>query len=357
MLSSDIPTRFTLPWAVNAAGAYIRTVPTDSQIGIQDGAASFNDGFVPDNFTAIAGGGVPPFGQDFNGILNAITKWDQWVQAGGPMLWNLAFSTAIGGYPAGAKVDSNQALDVQWISVVDNNTTNPDDPLTSANWVRVGIPAGMPVPFLTSALPYGYWPMNGTTIGAAGSNADLDVYACLFLYVFNWLNFSNTQCPILTSAGVPTTRGANGVADFFALKQLTMPNAKGLGMMGVDTMGGAASTFLAGVPVTIGNTTTPGSIWGENLHALITAELAAHTHVNTLLDSQHAHTFNAPTIAGANNNNGGGGGTFAAMNSVVGGYSTANASSNIAITNASAGGGGSHNTVERNMGVFWGQRL
>lgn len=367
MLASSTPTRFLLPWAKNAAGAYIRTVPVTSQIGIQDGAASYNDGFVPDNFTALAAGGVPPFGQDMNGVLNETTTWDQWYQAGGPIPYDATFATAIGGYPKGATLPSASVIGKQWASLVDNNLTNPDDPLTSANWAELGIPTGTPVPFLTPTLPFGFLPMNGLTIGSPSSNATLRAtFDVGFLYGFNWLNFSNSQCPILTSAGAPTTRGANAVADYLANKQLTMPNAKGLGMIGADTMGGAASTFLAGAPVTIGSTTLCGSILGETLHALIAGELAAHAHASTLTDPGHPHNIINNTsnslqgiafaVSGAFGTSPGGA-QYRLIDTVNGGITAASNVTGITINNASAGSGAAHNTVHRSMVCYWGQKL
>lgn len=138
MQSTDIPTRFTKVFAANAAGAYIRQVPVPSQIGIQDGAASFTDGFVPDNFLPIAGGGVPPFGQDFNGLLKVVTAWEQWLQAGGPITYNSAFATAINGYPKGATLASAVTPGLQWTSTAENNLTNPDT--GGANWTSLSIP-------------------------------------------------------------------------------------------------------------------------------------------------------------------------------------------------------------------------
>src|ERR1700761_1612563 len=102
MLKSSAPTQTAVVFASGAGGAYIRTVPVASQIGITNGAASYTDGFVPLNMTPIASGGVPPFGQDFNGILNAMSKAIQFAQAGYHYPYNSAFSTAISGYPAGA---------------------------------------------------------------------------------------------------------------------------------------------------------------------------------------------------------------------------------------------------------------
>lgn len=137
MQDSDIPTKISVPFAKNAGGSYTRIVPVASQIGINAGWASFNDGFVPLNFTAIGAGGIPPFGQDMNGILNAITKWTNWYNAGAPVFWDSAFSTAVGGYPKGAVVSST-TFGQFWMSTTENNVTNPN--AGGAGWVQVGQP-------------------------------------------------------------------------------------------------------------------------------------------------------------------------------------------------------------------------
>lgn len=351
MLISQIPTRMQLAWAKNAAGAYIRTVPVASQIGIQDGAASFNDGFVPDNFTPVSAGGVPPFGQDMNGVLSAITAWLQWIQAGNPTAYDSTFATAIAGYPLGAVLQSAVTPLAQWQSYVDGNLTNPDDPLTSVGWQRVGTPVGTPTPMF-QAEP-GFILATSQTIGSASSGAAQAAASTLFLFVHIWNKFSNSQCPIFTSAGAPTTRGANAVADFNANKRLQTPLMQGLGLIGCDSGG---TTYLTGVPITSGNATTPGSTLGENLHALIIAELAAHTHANSLTDLQHQHAITAQTFRGTNTS-GVARAIYGFGDGTDGSYAlgpTALASSNISITNASVGSGTAHNTVERNMTVFWG---
>lgn len=362
MQRADIPLRYAKVWAVNAAGAYIRTVPVDSQIGIEDGAASFDTGFVPDNFSPVSAGGVPPFGQDFNGLLNADTAWMQWKQAGGAVPYDAAFSTAIGGYPQGAVVDSGIVYGAQWYSTVDNNTTDPDDPLTSSGWLRVGIPAGMPLPFI-STVPTGFVLASGAvTIGSATSAATYAAANALFLFAANW---SNSQLLIYTSGGVLTTRGANAVADFAANKRLAMPDIRGAGLIGVDSSG---STNLSGVPVVAGNTTTPGSTLGANLHTLTSSEIAAHYHAIGWSDPGHFHQ-----AAGAGVNaivqafSGGqafqpvgGGSAFTSMEN----FGTGNKATGITFTGAgganttgSTGGGGSHNTAHRSLAVNWGQKL
>ncbi len=132
MLAADLPDRFPIPFADAAGPSYIRPIPEASQIGIEDGAASLTDGFPPDTFTPVTAGGVPPFGQDFNGLLNQITAWNRWQAAGGPVRYDATFQTAIGGYPQGAVIMSASTVGLFWLSLVDNNTSNPDT--GGANW-------------------------------------------------------------------------------------------------------------------------------------------------------------------------------------------------------------------------------
>jgi hypothetical protein len=136
MQMSSVPLKFSIPWGASAGVGYIRPIPTPSQITITPGAASLTDGFPPLNFDPVAAGGVPPFGQDMNGILNWVSQWDQWISAGGPVIYDAAFQTQIGGYPMNALVWSASASSnaPMWRSMVDNNTTNPDT--GGAGWHR-----------------------------------------------------------------------------------------------------------------------------------------------------------------------------------------------------------------------------
>lgn len=132
MLASNIPAKFTIPFANGASGSYRATIPTASQIGIADGRASLTDGFPPDTFLAVAAGGIPPDGRDVNGILWEVSGWSRWQQAGGPIVYDATFGAAIGGYPAGAILSTNPAGGL-WLSTADNNTSNPD--AAGADWV------------------------------------------------------------------------------------------------------------------------------------------------------------------------------------------------------------------------------
>ena len=69
-MSISTPTKITVPFANTGSK---NTIPVPSQISVTPGAASYTDGFPPLTMTPKASGGVPPFGQDMNGILYAIT--------------------------------------------------------------------------------------------------------------------------------------------------------------------------------------------------------------------------------------------------------------------------------------------
>lgn len=145
MQASDIPGKLPVPFGNAAGGSFIRAIPVASQIGISDGAASLTDGFPPLTFQPIASGGIPVNGRDMNGILFEISGWTRWVAAGGPITFDSGFSTLIGGYPKGAVLKSTATDAGFWVSLIDNNTANPDS--TPANWLPLA-----PVPASTADL-------------------------------------------------------------------------------------------------------------------------------------------------------------------------------------------------------------
>jgi hypothetical protein len=130
---ADIPAKFAITWASSAAGGTIRT-PPENPTG-QAGAASFSTGFGALNFVQVASGGVPPFGQDVNGILALITEWGQWAQAGGAQPFDGTFATEIGGYPKSAILPAATQAGV-WYNLADGNSGNPDT--GAPNWVLIG---------------------------------------------------------------------------------------------------------------------------------------------------------------------------------------------------------------------------
>lgn len=128
----DIPYKFGRLWAALASPTVINDPIPDVPPG--GGAASRQLGFPPITATQRAAGGIPPSIGDFNGVLKYITGWAQWQQAGGAIIYDAAFQAQVGGYPQYAIIMSSTTPGTFWMSIVDNNVTNPDS--GGAGWVR-----------------------------------------------------------------------------------------------------------------------------------------------------------------------------------------------------------------------------
>ena len=132
MQNSSQPKLLPIPFAT---GGSKQDIPNDSQIGITAGRASYTDGFPPLTRTPLAAGGIPPFGTDFNGVFNDITAAIRWSQAGAGYSFNTDFSSAVAGYPKGARIP-NSSFDGFWLNTVDGNNTNPENTTSSlTGWV------------------------------------------------------------------------------------------------------------------------------------------------------------------------------------------------------------------------------
>lgn len=140
MQSTDVPAKFVTPFSNAPAVGTRRPIPAASQSG---GAASLADGFSSLNFQPVGSGGIPPFGQDMNGVLFQSTGWDRWLSAGGPLLWDATFSATVGGYPRGSIVGSLANFGQYWLSLIENNMNNPDT--SGVGWVLtpVGLASGL----------------------------------------------------------------------------------------------------------------------------------------------------------------------------------------------------------------------
>lgn len=96
------------------------------------GQATMVDGFPAETMTPIASGGVPPSGQDVNGILYQLSQHQVWLNSGGMYAYNASHATNIGGYPIGAVLQSADGQSA-WLNTVDGNMTDPDGG-SAAGW-------------------------------------------------------------------------------------------------------------------------------------------------------------------------------------------------------------------------------
>lgn len=157
----------------------------------------------------------------------------------------------------------------------------------------------------------GYVRVNGRTIGSAASGAteraNLDTQP---LYEKLW-SFSNVT--------VVGGKGASAVADYTANKPLTLPNAAGRGIFGVDDMGAGAQNVLTGETMAAATTVgSPGGSQTVNITPLMLPnyqltggsglvsvsgstgiESAGHTHTGSgttgAVSSDHTHTGGGST--------------------------------------------------------------
>lgn len=126
------PNTIHYAFAVSASGPYINTIP-DSPTG--SFTASWQQGFPPVTMTLPGAGGQNPAGQDFNGVLFAISANVQWTLAGGQPAYDAGLSTAAGGYAVGAVLMLNDNASLV-VNTTNGNTNNPNSTFTG--WAPFG---------------------------------------------------------------------------------------------------------------------------------------------------------------------------------------------------------------------------
>lgn len=129
-MSVNVPNKMPVPFA--DAGLK-NTIPANSDN--VNGLAGYDQGFPPINMTPKTAGGIPPFGQDMNGILFAITEALRFSQAGSTFVYDSAFAAAISGYRVGALVQRTDGNGF-WLNLTDGNVTDPESAgAAAAGWV------------------------------------------------------------------------------------------------------------------------------------------------------------------------------------------------------------------------------
>lgn len=115
------PTAIKYPVAYNGTKNNIPLNPTGSNL------ASITEGFPDMTMRKISDGGLPPKGQDFNGLFYLSTDQKAYFQDGGYITFDETVSNLIGGYPKGAILDYyNESTNyyTKVISLIDDNTNN-----------------------------------------------------------------------------------------------------------------------------------------------------------------------------------------------------------------------------------------
>lgn len=137
MKLNDIPKLMPVPFGVSGP----RTELLESSPA-GDRKASYKDGFPPITMLLKSAGGLPPDGGNMNQILFELASGQRWSNAGAGYKFNETFSGAVGGYPKGAQLLSNDGTKV-YVSTKDDNKTDFNvspgpDWVTLGNYIGLG---------------------------------------------------------------------------------------------------------------------------------------------------------------------------------------------------------------------------
>lgn len=127
------PDNLSAYWANGASTTYVNDIPVNAPTDPQ--LASFELGFPPITMTPKASDGLPPYGQDMNGILKVLSEHTRFQNSGGVYRFDSALATILGGYDSGTVLQSNDGLR-QYVSGVNANMDdfNADPSSIGVTW-------------------------------------------------------------------------------------------------------------------------------------------------------------------------------------------------------------------------------
>lgn len=199
------PSQITVPFATSGLK---NSIPSTSNP--VTGNAGYDAGFPATNMTPKEAGGIPPFGQDFNGILFDITTAIRYLEAGMQFPYSSSFATAVGGYPLGAIVTRTDRTGF-WRNTVANNMTDPEAfgagwspegsgistvAMSNANVTLTALQAARSIVIITGTL-------------TASLNLIFPTYQRQWLVVNNATGAFSVTCKTASGSGVSISTGAS----------------------------------------------------------------------------------------------------------------------------------------------------
>jgi hypothetical protein len=197
------PSQITVPFATSGLK---NAIPSTSNP--VTGNAGYDAGFPATNMTPKEAGGIPPFGQDFNGILFDITTAIRYLEAGMQFPYSSTFATAVGGYPLGAIVTRTDGTGF-WRNTVANNMTDPETfgagwspegsgistvAMSNANVTLTALQSARPIIIITGAL-------------TASLNLIFPTYQRQWLVVNNATGAFSVTCKTSSGSGISIATG------------------------------------------------------------------------------------------------------------------------------------------------------
>ncbi|QAV22313.1 phage tail protein [Proteus hauseri] len=114
------PKLISKPFAQNGQK---NVIPEKYETSMESNQATWDQGFGQITMLPVSAGGLPPKGQDFNGILNQMCETIVHISKGGVFKFSADYATAINGYPKGAILQSEDEKKY-YQSLIDNNKVN-----------------------------------------------------------------------------------------------------------------------------------------------------------------------------------------------------------------------------------------
>lgn len=164
---------------------------------------TWNDGSPLITLTPIEDGGKAPKGQDFNGVMNVVTEHGIFIQNGNRYKWSADVVTNFGGYAKDSIVQSDDGLR-EYISLIDNNATNPNSSVTGTWSIYAGNGS---VPTATSTVAGIMTVINNLTSTNVGSALSAAMGKFLKDSLDNLTNTVNQKLNINQALGINQTWG------------------------------------------------------------------------------------------------------------------------------------------------------
>ena len=210
MKSTDIikPTPLIAPIANDGLK---NTIPDDAT---GSNYASIAEGFPEMTMKAPKDGGLPPWGQDFNGMFYLMSSQTCFLQNGGLITFDQDVSNKIGGYPQGAILDymTPENTYVKVKSLIDDNTYNfvtTPSYIDGEHWEEITISAttswGDITGTLSNQTDLTDYVNQSKALETGSVSSDADVYADIQKYAhstFDLSKFEVVGSPVITEDGI-----------------------------------------------------------------------------------------------------------------------------------------------------------
>lgn len=126
---------------------------------------------------------------------------------------------------------------------------------------------------LETSQPAGWLFFDGKTLGTVASGATYAGTSYQALFTFLWDRIAAAWCPLYDSGGGSVARGASAAADWAANRRLALPDARGCGLLMLDSMGGTAAGRVTSASTGGSNANAMAARGGAETHTLTTAQL------------------------------------------------------------------------------------